>query len=82
MFQMRRKRRLNEGAGLLAGNIFAPQGEAAVHGEIDRISQALTQRVKELAERYGTPMPELIDQVTKLEQKVNRHLDRMGFAWK
>ena len=31
---------------------------AAIHGEMDRISQALTQRVKELAERYETPLPE------------------------
>ena len=29
--------------------------DAAIHGEMDRISQALTQRVKELAERYETP---------------------------
>src|SRR5262245_65863064 len=33
--------------------------ETAVHGEMERISQALTQRVKELAERYETPMPHM-----------------------
>ena len=33
--------------------------DTAIHGEMDRISQALTQRVKELAERYETPMPQL-----------------------
>jgi len=55
--------------------------ETAVHGEMDRISQALTQRVKELAERYGTPLPQLVCQVAALEQKVNAHLARMGFAW-
>ena len=32
--------------------------DAAIHGEMDRISQALTQRVKELAERYETPLPQ------------------------
>ena len=26
--------------------------DAAIHGEMDRVSQQLTQRVKELAERY------------------------------
>ena len=56
--------------------------DAAIHGEMDRISQALTQRVKELAERYETPMPQLTDRVAELEAKVNRHLERMGFAWK
>jgi type I restriction enzyme M protein len=51
-----------------------------IHGEMDRISQALNQRVKELAERYETPMPELTKRVEELEAKVNAHLQRMGFA--
>ena len=34
---------------------------AAIHGEMDRISQALTQRVKELAERYETPLPQTVE---------------------
>ena len=54
---------------------------AAVHGEMDRISQALTQRVKELAERYDIPMPQQARRVAELEQAVNRHLERMGFSW-
>ena len=53
---------------------------AAIHGEMDRISQALTQRVKELAERYEKPMPELAKCVDDLEVKVNAHLTKMGFA--
>ncbi|MDA8256880.1 MAG: class I SAM-dependent DNA methyltransferase [Betaproteobacteria bacterium] len=53
-----------------------------IHGEMDRISQALTQRVKELAERYETPLPRMVGRVAELEEKVNRHLERMGFAWK
>jgi type I restriction enzyme M protein len=56
--------------------------DAAIHGEMDRISQALTQRVKELAERYETPMPQMVGRVAELERKVNRHLERMGFSWK
>ncbi len=53
--------------------------DSAIHGEMDRISQSLTQRVKELAERYETPMPQMIYRVAELEEKVNRHLERMGF---
>ena len=53
--------------------------DTAIHGEMDRISQALTQRVKELAERYETPMPQLGNHVAEMEAKVNRHLERMGF---
>jgi len=56
--------------------------DTAIHGEMDRISQALTQRVKELAERYETPMPQQVSQVADLEQAVNRHLKKMGFSWK
>jgi type I restriction enzyme M protein len=55
--------------------------EAAIHGEMERISQALTQRVKELAERYETPLPQMASRVAKLEAKVNRYLETMGFAW-
>ena len=55
--------------------------DAAIHGEMDRISQALTQRVKELAERYETPLPQMVSRVAELEANVSRHLERMGFAW-
>ena len=55
--------------------------DKAVHGEMDRISQRLTQRVKDLADRYTTPLPQMIDEVAALEAKVNHHLGRMGFTW-
>jgi type I restriction enzyme M protein len=51
---------------------------AAIHGEMDRISQTLTRRVKELAERYETPLPAVNSKVAELEAKVNAHLQRMG----
>ncbi|WP_321430374.1 type I restriction-modification system subunit M [uncultured Methanolobus sp.] len=53
--------------------------DTAIHGEMDRISQSLTQRVKELAERYETPLPQMTERVAELEAKVNEHLERMGF---
>jgi len=55
--------------------------EIAIHGETNRISQGLTQRVKELAERYESPMPTLTGEVAELEAKVNQHLNKMGFSW-
>jgi type I restriction enzyme M protein len=55
--------------------------DAAIHGEMDGVSQQLTQRVRELAERYETPLPKMIDYVAQLEGKVNGHLERMGFSW-
>jgi type I restriction enzyme M protein len=56
--------------------------DAAIHGGMDRVSQQLTQRVKELAERYETPLPQMVSRVAELEAKVNRHLKTMGFSWK
>jgi type I restriction enzyme M protein len=55
--------------------------DVAINGEMDRISQVLTQRVQELAERYETPMPQMVRGVAELEAKVNHHLERMGFSW-
>ena len=55
---------------------------AAVHGELDRVSQSLTGRVKELAERYGQTMPQLAQRVYDMDARVAGHLAKMGFAWK
>lgn len=55
--------------------------DAVIHREMVRISQEITRRVKELAERYETPFPLMIDRMAELEAKVNHHLERMGFAW-
>ena len=36
---------------------------ADVQSELDRVSQALTGRIRQLAERYATPLPQLTDEV-------------------
>ncbi|MFN7747835.1 MAG: type I restriction-modification system subunit M [Cyclobacteriaceae bacterium] len=54
---------------------------AAVQNEMQRISQRLTQRIKELAERYEKPMPELLEEVVELESKVYEHLKGIGYSW-
>jgi type I restriction enzyme M protein len=51
---------------------------AAVQGELDRVSQTLTGRIRQLAERYATPLPQLSDEVAMLEAKVDMHLKAMG----
>lgn len=55
--------------------------ENAIKAEIDRISQALAHRVKELTERYETPLPIMVNNAKDLEKKVNQHLEKMGFSW-
>jgi type I restriction enzyme M protein len=55
---------------------------AAVQGELDRVSQALTGRIRQLAERYATPLPQLVDEVAELATRVDVHLKKMGGVWK
>jgi type I restriction enzyme M protein len=55
---------------------------AAVQGELERVSQTLTGRIRELAERYATPLPLLTDEVATLAARVEGHLAKMGASWK
>jgi type I restriction enzyme M protein len=52
-----------------------------VHQELERISQTLAQRVRELAERYDTPLPKLEDEVAALSIKVEEHLKKIGASY-
>ncbi|SNS03058.1 type I restriction enzyme M protein [Humidesulfovibrio mexicanus] len=54
---------------------------AAVQGELDRVSQALTGRIRQLAERYASPLPQLSKEIEALSDRVGEHLKKMGFAW-
>ncbi len=70
---------------LIVARYFAAEQAAiaaAFQGEMDRVSQQLAQRVKELAERYDTSLPQLQRTVAELEARVSCHLDKMGFTSK
>jgi len=54
---------------------------AAVQGELDRVSQTLTGRIRQLVERYATPLPKLIEEVETLAARVDEHLRKMGASW-
>jgi len=54
---------------------------AAIKSEMDNISQKLAGRIKELAERYETPLPVLTREVENVAKKVDKHLEQMGFKW-
>jgi type I restriction enzyme M protein len=55
---------------------------ATVQGELDRVSQTLTGRIRQLAERYATPLPKLIEEVEALAARVEEHLRKMGAVLK
>ena len=53
-----------------------------VQGELDRVSQTLTGRIRQLAERYETPLPKIIEDLDGLTTRVDEHLKKMGAVWK
>ncbi|MCX2841299.1 type I restriction-modification system subunit M [Microbulbifer thermotolerans] len=52
-----------------------------IEAEIERITQQLANRVKELEERYAEPLPALTQQVESLSDRVAGHLRAMGLEW-
>ena len=59
----------------------ANEQRTALQAEVERVSQTLTDRVRELAERYAMPLPVLAAEVETLSARVEEHLRRMGVAW-
>ncbi|APO76972.1 type I restriction-modification system HsdM subunit protein (plasmid) [Rhizobium etli 8C-3] len=55
--------------------------EFGINGEMDGVSEALAGRIRMLAERYETRLPDITSRVANLEIEVEHHLKRMGFAW-
>ncbi|MGL6161932.1 type I restriction-modification system subunit M [Microbulbifer sp.] len=55
--------------------------EAGINAEIERVTQQLANRVKQLEERYAEPLPQLTAQVETLSDRVAGHLRAMGLEW-
>lgn len=55
--------------------------EGRIMGEIERVTQQLASRIKELEERYAEPLPQLVDEVEMLSSRVEAHLKKMGLNW-
>jgi type I restriction enzyme M protein len=53
---------------------------SALEGEVQRLTQALAGRVKELEERYLATLPDLANEVDALTEKVEAHLKEMGLV--
>jgi len=70
----------DEVKNMVVGDKWLAAISADVKTEMERISQRLARRIKELAERYATPMPAMNATVDELEMKVNGHLEKMGFG--
>ena len=54
---------------------------ASLRAELNRVSQNLAGRIRELSERYAEPLPELEAEVERLNARVADHLKTMGALW-
>lgn len=66
---------------LVVDDKWMPTLSTNIHAEIDKISQRLTGRIKELAGRYATTLTELDNEVKVYEEKATQHLLKMGVLW-
>ena len=55
--------------------------QANIVAEIERVTQQMANRVKQLEERYSTTLPTLSKSVDHLSDKVSGHLKAMGLEW-
>ncbi|MBD2573944.1 type I restriction-modification system subunit M [Arthrospira platensis] len=51
--------------------------EGMILAEIERVTQQLASRIKELDERYAEPLPQLVDEVERLASRVDEHLKQL-----
>lgn len=72
---------INEIKTIVVEKKWMAEMEKRIRTEMDNISHRLTQRIKELAERYETPLPQLSKNVDDLTAKVENHLRKMNFKW-
>jgi type I restriction enzyme M protein len=54
---------------------------SSIQSELDQVSQTLTGRIKQLAERYAKPLPTLLHEAEILSSRVDQHLQKMEFVW-
>ena len=75
--------RLNEAEikALVVGDKWLAALRAEVTSEMDRVSQALTGRIKQLTERYSAPLQQIMSETVELNAKVEGHLQKMGLVW-
>jgi type I restriction enzyme M protein len=66
---------------LVVNDKWLARSKADLQAELERVSQTLTRRIRELAERYAVPLPQLVKDLQTLSEQVERHLQRMESAW-
>jgi type I restriction enzyme M protein len=72
---------LDEVKNLIVQDKWLATLQANIIAEIERVTQQMANRVKELEERYSAPLPTLTQSVDDLSVKVANHLKAMGLEW-
>lgn len=81
VFKQYPKLSIDEIKSLIVDDKWLATLESNIVAEIERVTQQLANRVKELEERYSEPLPALNQSVDNLSDKVAGHLKAMGLEW-
>lgn len=81
VFKQYPKLSIDEIKSLIVDDKWLATLESNIVAEIERVTQQLANRVKELEERYSEPLPALTQSVENLSDKVSGHLKAMGLEW-
>lgn len=81
VFKQYPKLSIDEIKSLIVDDKWLATLENNIVAEIERVTQQLANRVKELEERYSEPLPALTQSVENLSDKVAGHLTAMGLEW-
>jgi type I restriction enzyme M protein len=72
---------IDEVKALIVDDKWLATLQANIVAEIERVTQQMANRVKQLEERYSKPLPTLTKSVDELSDKVANHLKTMGLEW-
>ena len=67
---------------MVVSDIWMVRLTESIQDELSQITQSLTGRITELAERYENPHPKINKEIEKLTTEVEQHLKDMGISWK
>ncbi|WP_166185656.1 type I restriction-modification system subunit M [Providencia sp. M-8] len=81
VFKQYPKLSIDEIKTLIVDNKWLATLQSNIEAEIERVTQQLANRVKELEERYSEPLPDITKSVEDLSDKVAGHLKAMGLEW-
>lgn len=81
VFKQYSKLSIDEIKTLIVDDKWLATLQSNIEAEIERVTQQLANRVKELEERYSEPLPDISKSVEDLSEKVAGHLKAMGLEW-